>query len=68
MTPEAYLQWLDKEIEDNDRRMELAQLSSRSGYYLGCATALAKAKEKFLTIDFNTPSSDNENSFTDGLE
>lgn len=66
MTAQQYIEWLDAQIDDNDRRMEDAPDRQRSSYYLGCASAMAKAKEKFLTIDFTTQQP--ENNFTDGLE
>ena len=67
MTPAAYLEWLDNQIEDNDRRMEDARHPERESYYLGCATALSKAKEKFLTIEYPQQETKTENNFTDGL-
>ena len=63
MTPETYLQWLEEEIKKEEK------LSRDMVFgYSSKAPAFRAAKEKFLTIEFNTPSTDNENSFTEGLE
>jgi hypothetical protein len=68
MTPNQYLEWLDSQIEDNDRRMDDAGQPRRESYYLGCATAMSKAKEKFLTIEYPQQETQTENNFTDGLD
>lgn len=56
MNRDQFIEWLDQEIEDNDRRMEEAGDSQRSSYYLGCATGIAHVKEKFIAIYPPSPS------------
>ena len=53
MTPAAYLEWLDKEIERADTNRNIALLVPN--YWDGYHKSLSAAKEKFLTIEYTQP-------------
>ena len=67
MTPAAYLEWLDKEIEsaafvvNAETYSPNAKTQAANKHFI-----LRQAREKFLTIEY--PSKETENQFTDGLE
>ena len=66
MTPQQFIEWLDHEIEDNDRRMNDSD-GEMSCYYLGCATGMSRAKDRFLQVEFD-PQNIEPKEFTNGLE